>query len=95
MTVMVHKSGDVQKEKYVYYRCTGNRGKCDLPRFREEALSDRLGEPLKDLQVPSEVVAQIVDALHKDQEQTENQLSADRTRLESRLTGIRNRIDAA
>ena len=54
-----------------HYRCTGNRAKCDLPRFREEALSDRLGEPLKDLQVPSEVVTQIVDALHKDQEQTE------------------------
>jgi len=26
--------GDVQKEKYIYYRCTGFRGKCDLPRFR-------------------------------------------------------------
>jgi site-specific DNA recombinase len=26
-------TGDVQKEKYVYYRCTGHRGKCGLPRF--------------------------------------------------------------
>jgi site-specific DNA recombinase len=88
-------TGDVQKERYIYYRCTGNRGKCDLPRFREEVLSDRLGEPLKDLRVPSEVVNQIVDTLRKDQEQTENRLSAERTRFESRLTGIRNRIDAA
>jgi site-specific DNA recombinase len=38
-------TGDVQKQKYVYYRCTGNRGKCDLPRFKEEVLSERLGEP--------------------------------------------------
>ncbi len=88
-------TGDVQKEKYIYYRCTGHRGKCELPRFREEVLSDRLGEPLKALQVPSEVVTQIVDTLRKDQEQAENRLSAERTRLESRLTGIRNRIDAA
>jgi site-specific DNA recombinase len=29
-------TGEVQKAKYVYYRCTGHRGKCDLPRFREE-----------------------------------------------------------
>jgi site-specific DNA recombinase len=29
-------TGDIQKETYVYYRCTGHRGKCDLPRFREE-----------------------------------------------------------
>jgi hypothetical protein len=44
--------GDVQKEKYVYYRCTGHRGKCELPRFREEDIANRLGEPLKGLQVP-------------------------------------------
>jgi site-specific DNA recombinase len=37
-------TGDVQKEKYVYYRCTGNRGKCNLPRFREEVLAERLAQ---------------------------------------------------
>jgi hypothetical protein len=88
-------TGDVQKEKYIYYRCTGNRGKCDLPRFREEVLSERLGDPLKNLQVPSEIVTQIVDTLRNDQKQSDSRLSAERTRLESRLTGIRNRIDAA
>ena len=35
-------TGDVQKEKYVYYRCTGHRGKCDLPRFREEHIAQLL-----------------------------------------------------
>lgn len=48
-------TGDVQKEKYIYYRCTGNRGECDLPRFREEDIANRLGEPLKGLQVPPEI----------------------------------------
>lgn len=50
-------TGDVQKEKYVYYRRTVNRGKCDLPRFREENIANRLGEPLKGLQVPPMVVS--------------------------------------
>jgi hypothetical protein len=36
-------TGDVQKEKYFYYRCTGHRGKYDLPRSREEDLANRLG----------------------------------------------------
>jgi len=40
-------TAEIKKEKYVYYRCTGYRGKCDLPRFREEDIADRLGEPLK------------------------------------------------
>lgn len=59
-------TGDVQKEKYVYYRCTGNRGKCNLPRFKEEVLAERLGEPLKGIQVPPEIVEQIVTTLRED-----------------------------
>jgi site-specific DNA recombinase len=88
-------TGDVQKQKYVYYRCTGHRGKCDLPRFREEDLALRLGEPLKGLQVPEEVVSQIVTTLREDQRQAVGKVSAEQARLETRLTGIRNRMDAA
>jgi hypothetical protein len=50
-------TAEIKKEKYVYYRCSGYRGKCDLPRFREEDIANRLGEPLKGLQVPPEVVS--------------------------------------
>ncbi len=63
-------TGDVQKQKYIYYRYTGNRSKCDLPRFKEEVLSERMGEPLKSLQVPPEIVAQIMAILREDQDQT-------------------------
>jgi site-specific DNA recombinase len=88
-------TGDVQKEKYVYYRCTGHRGKCDLPRFREEDLAQRLGEPLKGLQVPEEVVSQIVATLRNDQQQSVSKVSAERSQLEARLTAIRKRMDDA
>ena len=88
-------TGDVQKEKYVYYRCTGYRGRCALPRFREEDIALRLGEPLKGLQVPSEVVTQIVDALRDDERQSSTKVSAELSRLQGRLTSIRNRMDAA
>ena len=56
-------TGEVQKAKYVYYRCTGHRGKCGLPRFREEDIANRQGEPLRGLQVPPEVVSQIVSTV--------------------------------
>jgi site-specific DNA recombinase len=29
-------TAEVKKEKYVYYRCSGGRGPCALPRFREQ-----------------------------------------------------------
>jgi len=78
-------TGDVQKEKYVYYRCTGYHGKCELPRFREEDIGERLGEPLKGLQVPPEIVSQIVTMLREDQSQSADRVNTERTRLESRL----------
>lgn len=81
-------TGDVQKERYVYYRCSGNRGKCDLPRFREKDIAERLGEPLKGLQVPGKFVERIVSSLRQD-------LSAERAGLESRLAAIRSRQDQA
>ena len=88
-------TGDIQKQKYVYYRCTGHRGKCDLPRFREEDLAERLGEPLKGLQVPEEIVSRIVSTIRKDQQQSINKTNAERSRLEARLATIRKRIDDA
>ena len=88
-------TGDVQKEKYVYYRCTGHRGKCALPRFREEDIALKLGEPLKGLQVPQEVVAQIVAAIRLDEAQADANRGSELSRLEGRLTAIRNRMDAA
>jgi site-specific DNA recombinase len=88
-------TGDVQKEKYVYYRCTGNRGECDLPRFKEEVLADRLGDTLKGLQVPPAIVSQIVDALRDSQGKADDKINAEPTRLESRLTLIHNRLEAA
>jgi site-specific DNA recombinase len=81
-------TGDVQKEKYVYYRCTGNRGKCDLPRFREKDIAELLGEPLKGLRVSKKVVSEVVEGLRQDRE-------LERMQLDSRLAGVRDRMDRA
>jgi site-specific DNA recombinase len=36
-------TAELQKRKYVYYRCSGGRGKCSLPYMREQDVSDRNG----------------------------------------------------
>jgi site-specific DNA recombinase len=36
-------TAELKKGKYVYYHCTGYRGPCLLPRFREEVIAERLG----------------------------------------------------
>jgi site-specific DNA recombinase len=86
-------TGEIHKEKYVYYRCTGNRGKCDLPWFRENDIAERLGEPLKGLQMPLELVSRIVSSLREDPQNAAGTINAARLRLESRLTCLRDRMD--
>jgi len=88
-------TGEFKKGKYVYYRCTGHRGKCDLPRFREEELAQRLGEPLKGLQMPEEIVSRIVTAIRKDQQQSVSKTKTERSRLEARLATIHKHMDDA
>ena len=38
---------ELQKNRYIYYRCSQGRGKCSLPYMREQDVSDHLGELLK------------------------------------------------
>ena len=86
-------TAELKKGKYVYYRCSGYRGKCDLPRFREEQISEKLGEILKNIQIPDDVVSHIQQSLERDQVRTRNVAAAERARLEQQLEAIRRRTD--
>ncbi len=44
--------GELKKQKYVYYHCTGYRGKCGEPYTREEAVQDQFAAALKELVTP-------------------------------------------
>jgi len=41
--------GELKKGKYVYYHCTGNRGKCPEPYTRQELLTSGFASVLKAL----------------------------------------------
>jgi site-specific DNA recombinase len=75
---------ELHKGKYVYYRCSYGRGKCALPYMREQQVSDRLGEVLKDIQVPEEIVQAIVQSIASGQCRT-------KAERQERLVGIRQR----
>lgn len=88
-------TGDIQKEKYIYYRCTGSKGKCDLPRFREAEIIDRLGDPLKGLQLGHELISEIISALRKERRRDASWIKTSRSELESQRATIRDRMDKA
>src|SRR5215475_5599779 len=82
-------TGEVKKQKYVYYRCSGYRGKCDLPRFREEEIAARMGDVLKNIHIPDDVARAIANSLQRAQQESHRHAANTRTRLQRELETIR------
>ena len=99
--------GEIKKGRYVYYHCSGAKGKCREPYTREEILEDRFGDLLKGLVLDDEVLGWVTEALrqsHQDEkrhhEEAIARLQADHSRLQGRLDAmyvdkLDGRIDAA
>ena len=88
-------TAEIKRNRYIYYHCTGYRGKCELPYFREEALGNRLGEILENIHIPSEILVPLQEAFHADQEKSAAWRKSERAKLQKRRAEIRNRMDRA
>jgi site-specific DNA recombinase len=84
---------ELQKGKYIYYRCSHGRGKCSLPYMREQEVSDRLGELLKGIYVPETVAHSIVDSLKAESARAESERQQRISGIEQRLAALRTRMD--
>ena len=86
-------TAELQKGKYIYYRCTGYRGKCCTPYFREEEISQRMGQLLKNIHVPDEIVGRIADSFDHEQERFQAEADSRREKLHQRLSAVRRHMD--
>jgi hypothetical protein len=84
--------GEIKKARYVYYHCTGNRGRCGDPYVREEQLLSELAQSLNQLAIAPATL----DWLERDvgesdkteagaREQAMKQLKTERDKLQARL----------
>lgn len=84
---------ELKKGKYVYYHCTGNKGKCPEKYVREEELAAQFGEALKAIRLDGDVLAWMISALksgHADQKRYHNEMIST---LQREYTKLQNRID--
>ncbi len=88
-------TAEFKKGKYVYYRCTGYRGKCDLPRFTESEISEMLAPVFESIRIPDDVLSRIQNSLQSGQGRLEAERLALRSRHEQRLSVIRKRMTQA
>jgi hypothetical protein len=55
-------TAELKKGRYVYYHCTGGRGRCGNTYVREEELSKLFAGAVKRVQVPPDVANWIAEA---------------------------------
>ena len=85
-------TAEIKKQKYIYYRCTGFKGKCPEKYMREELLEEKLDALVRVIHVPDQVIDWMQQALKESfrEEQQFHQeasqaLRQQEERLETRL----------
>tara|TARA_R110002073_G_scaffold123819_1_gene267610 strand:+ start:577 stop:2148 length:1572 start_codon:yes stop_codon:yes gene_type:complete len=87
--------GEIKKGKYIYYHCTGYKGKCPEPYTRQEVLEEKFGEVLRGLTFDNDILAWVTQALresHVDEKQCHNEAII---RLQAEYNRLQNRIETA
>jgi len=85
--------GELKKRKYVYYHCTGNRGKCEEPYTRQEILAREFAEVLQELVIPPAILEWLgSDVLTSDQTEQAARAQAIK-KLQARHEQIQARIE--
>ena len=86
-------TAEMKKGKYIYYHCTGNRGKCPEKYIREEVIAKQFGEALEILQLDDDSLNLVVQALkqsHSDEKQFHDEAVAS---LQEQYKRLRERLD--
>ena len=88
-------TAEITKGKYVYYHCTGYRGRCGNTYVREEDLARLLGEIVRQVEIPPDV-ATMIDSATRDSQADEHRCQrAAVDRLERRQDTLQAKLDRA
>jgi hypothetical protein len=86
--------GECKQGRYVYYHCSGYKGKCPEPYVREEILEERFADLLKRLVFDEEVLGWVTEALRQSHDQEKRFHDEALARLQTEYGKLQNRLDA-
>ena len=86
--------GEIKKGRYVYYHCTGYKGKCAEPYTREEVLEKQFADLLKGLVLDDEIMGWVTEALRQSHSDAKRHHDAAITRLQAEYNRLQGRVDA-
>ena len=88
-------TAELKKNRYIYYHCTGFRGRCGNSYVREEELSRLFGEAVRRVEVEADVADWIAQALRDSQADKERFHGTAVLQLQQRCLAIQRRLDRA
>ncbi len=86
--------GEIKKGKYVYYHCTGFKGKCGEPYVRQEVLEEQFASYLARLRITPETFEWITTALTESCSDEKREHSDAIARLQAEWDRLQKRVDA-
>ena len=85
---------EIKKQRYVYYHCTGSKGKCGERYVREEVLEEQFVEMLRGLRLDEELLGAVTRGLRESLGDVQRHRRAAVGRLQSANERLEGRIDA-
>jgi site-specific DNA recombinase len=86
--------GEIKKGRYVYYHCTGYKGKCGEPYVREEVIAERFAQILGKLSFGDDIMSWITKALRESHADEQKEHEAAITRLQAEYDRLQQRLHA-
>lgn len=87
-------TAEIKKGKYVYYHCTGNRGRCPEKYVREEEVARQFGEAVAAIEMDDEVLEWVVEALRENRVNVRAVREARMDELVRAYNKLQRRLDA-
>jgi len=88
-------TADIHKGKYIYYRCTGGKGRCDQAYLSQEEVALRLGEAIQHISIDPPRVEWIKQALKASHHEEAEFHKAAVDDLRRQMTKLENRLSQA
>ena len=88
-------TAEMHKGKYIYYRCTNGKGKCEQPYVREENLAEILEPLAKAVYIDLETLEDLKEALRDSLDQENDFRKDEFKRLQKQHNDIQDRLNQA
>jgi site-specific DNA recombinase len=88
-------TAELKKGKYVYYHCTGFKGRCGNTWIREEDLSQLFADIVRRIEITAEIADWIAEALRESQDDKERFHRGAVLRLQQQYIAVQAKIDRA